>query len=635
MKTSVYDALIARLERQALASPGWYRWRVGILAGFGYAVVVLALLLGLAVLAAGILGNWWAMAHHHVNTGLVKIGIVMVIIGGGIAWAVLRGVLVRIPPPDGVTLTRRQAPDLFDEVDRLRASMGAPPVHRIVIDGHFNASLAQRPLLGLFGWYRNHLVLGLPLLRQLSVAQARSVIAHELGHLHGQDGRFGTWIYRLRSTWSRIAEHTGGWRITRWFLDWYGPLFNAYSFVLARQQERHADRLAADASSAEAAATALARAVIAERQGSRFWNELFLRAGREPQPPANLLNEFDRTLSQADARTRRWIDEALHRSNDRNDPHPCLRERLEGLGCAHLASSPMAMTPVPYAQSAARHWLRDQEADLARTFDANWITTFSPQWQAHHEQAKIWRQERQDLLAKRDAGGITTDERWSLAVASMNLDGMPAARDAVEEVLKAKPDHPQALFVLGRHLLEEGDARGIPLLQAAMRHDDSATLAVSELLSDFADTHGETDLKRQAEEHGEAHAEVLARAAEERNRLPKARQLRPHGVDEAALARIRQVLAGHPEIAGADLARVEVQHLPEKPYFILVIIIRVAWWRFRSETANQALVSTVVNELTGTGLVGTWLVINGVGNTAGTAKAVRKQDHARIHVRTP
>ncbi len=295
----------------------------------------------------------------------------------------------------------------------------------------------------------------------------------------------------------------------------------------------------------------------------------------------------------------------------------------------------MTMAPVPCSQSAAHHWLRGLEPELVHTFNADWIATFSAQWQEHHAQAKVWQQQRQDLLARREAGGITIEERWSLAMASMNLDGLPAARAMVEEVLEARPDHPQALFVLGRHLLEEGDARGIPLLQAAMHHDPDATLAVSALLSDFADTHGETELKRWADEHGEAHAEALAKAAEERNRLPKPKQLRPHGVDDAVLARIRRILTDHPEVADADLARVEVEHLPEQPFFILAVTIRVAWWRFRSEAANKELVTTIANAIPDTGLVGTCLVIDGTGPTAGIARAVRKQDGARIHIRVP
>ncbi|MBA3937478.1 MAG: M48 family metalloprotease, partial [Planctomycetes bacterium] len=197
MKLAAYDALIERLERLALASPTSYRTRVALLAAFGYLMVGLALLIGLALLAtaAGVLFLGGKAVH---GAAVFKIAFVLAALGGALAWSVLRGVWLRFPRVDGIALVRTEAPDLFAEVENLRRAVGSPPVHRIVITPEFNAALAQRPRLGLFGWYENQLVLGLPLLRRMDVAQARSVIAHELGHLRGEHGRFGAWIHRLR-----------------------------------------------------------------------------------------------------------------------------------------------------------------------------------------------------------------------------------------------------------------------------------------------------------------------------------------------------------------------------------------------------------------------------------------------------
>jgi Zn-dependent protease with chaperone function len=57
-----------------------------------------------------------------------------------------------------------------------------------------NASVVQIPRLGVFGWSRNYLTVGVPLLDAVTPEQFEAVLAHELGHLARAHGRFRTWI---------------------------------------------------------------------------------------------------------------------------------------------------------------------------------------------------------------------------------------------------------------------------------------------------------------------------------------------------------------------------------------------------------------------------------------------------------
>src|SRR5207249_200161 len=112
----------------------------------------------------------------------------------------------------------------------------------VLLTDDFNAAAAQRPRLGIFGWQENYLLLGLPLMLALTPGQFRSVVAHELGHLSGNHGKFGGWIYRINRTWEQLVERMTQSRswvsgIFTKFFGWYMPFFEAYSFVLRRQQE--------------------------------------------------------------------------------------------------------------------------------------------------------------------------------------------------------------------------------------------------------------------------------------------------------------------------------------------------------------------------------------------------------------
>ena len=485
MDLAAYDALISRLELSVERSPSWYRWRVALLALFGYGVIGILLLAGLALALGSLGGVILMLMSGHLNVLVVKLAAILGFAGTMLAWSIMRGVWIRIPRMQGVVLDARTAPELAREVESLRQRIGAPRVHRLVITGDFNAALAQRPRLGLFGWYENQLVLGLPLLRQLSVDQARSVIAHELGHLHGEHGRFGAWIYRLRVTWAIIAARGAGGPVVRAFLAWYAPLFNAYSFVLARRQEREADRMAGLIAGANPSATALARLAVIGRHHAGFWSELGRKALRDPVAPADIFDQAEHHLGSMPAQARRWLDEALKRPNDRHDEHPCLRERLASFGVTRATDLPSVLAAPVGADCAAHAWLGQEEARVATQLNGTWARANAMAWaQRHQLGGKL--QQRRTLLAERAASAaISPEERWELVNIVGELDGPTAARSELEEVIKAKPDHAPALFRLGSILLEDGDRRGVDLIKGAMSHDRNAIAPGEELLRNY------------------------------------------------------------------------------------------------------------------------------------------------------
>src|SRR5438046_4893467 len=166
-----FEALVQRMERFAVRAPGAYRSWVLALAVFGYTLVlalVIVLLLLLALLAFGLRHAAWLS---------VKLGLVV----GALLLVVLRSLWVRLEPPTGEPLARQEAPAFFARLDRLVARLHTPRVHRVLVTEDFNAAVMQLPRLGIFGWYRNYLLIGLPLMQCLSRPQFEAVLAHELG----------------------------------------------------------------------------------------------------------------------------------------------------------------------------------------------------------------------------------------------------------------------------------------------------------------------------------------------------------------------------------------------------------------------------------------------------------------------
>jgi Zn-dependent protease with chaperone function len=193
MDKDKFASLVRPLESFAAANPGLYRLRVGLLAALGYVYLLSVVLLLLTVAALTL----YTISFNWIALKILWVPLAVVVL-------VVRSLWITIPEPDGSSLTRAQAPALFDLVNEVRAELDGPNIHHIMVSDEYNAYIAQIPQFGMFGWVRNYLVVGLPLLRALSPVEFRSVLAHEVGHLSGKHGRFWGWFYSLRQSWVEI-----------------------------------------------------------------------------------------------------------------------------------------------------------------------------------------------------------------------------------------------------------------------------------------------------------------------------------------------------------------------------------------------------------------------------------------------
>lgn len=198
MRLEEFDRLVKHLEGLAASHPRLYKVKTGLLALIGYAHIFGVLAVVAALLAVLAVSAVKGRSYFHV----VKTGIPLIVLAG----IILRSLWVRLRPPEGIPLGREEAERLFDAVEKIRRAVKGPRVHAILLTDDFNAAVVQVPRLGIIGWHKNYLTVGLPLMHALSPAQFEAVLAHEIGHLSAAHGRFGAWIYRIRKTWYRLVE---------------------------------------------------------------------------------------------------------------------------------------------------------------------------------------------------------------------------------------------------------------------------------------------------------------------------------------------------------------------------------------------------------------------------------------------
>jgi Zn-dependent protease with chaperone function len=479
---------VNRLEQLARREPATYRLRVALLAALGYAYVLLALAVTLC-LGGGVF--YLMFAGGHFNFLGVKFGWLLLMLAAVVA----RALWVTVPAPSGVEIRREEAPQLFALADELTESLEAPRVHTVLVNGDYNASLSQVPRLGLFGWHRNYLTLGLPLMQALTPEQFRAVVAHELGHLSGNHGRFGSWIYRVRQTWVQLLERLErerrrGSAVFTKFVNWYAPHFNAYSFVLARQHEFDADRAAAQAAGARRAAEALA---VVELKGSylseRYWPEVFSRADEQAEPARGSYAGMAEALRGPVPDAQAFLRRSLAQETGYDDTHPSLAARLEALGLDAAALEELverlAREQGRQGGTAAERYLGARQGELARQLDEEWCAEVVAAWRDRHRYVKESRRKLAALEEKALSGELTVEEAWSRAYWTAEFKGADEAVPLLREVVARRPRHADANFTLGQILIARGDASGVEYVERAMSAEPQGAPAGCQLLYAF------------------------------------------------------------------------------------------------------------------------------------------------------
>jgi Zn-dependent protease with chaperone function len=586
MTNEEFETLVARLDVVAKRNPASYRTRVLLMALLGNAYLGVMLLLIVALLFAAAVSVIWLKAAG------VKIAIVVAVF----LWMVLKALWVKLPPPQGTEITARDAPGLFAMIEELRRALRSPRFHHVLVTDDFNAAVVQAPRLGLFGWSRDYLIIGLPLAKALTVEQFKAVLAHEFGHLSKGHGRMSNWIYRQRLRWSRLmsaleAAESRGLFLFRPFLRWYAPYFNAYSYPLARANEFEADATSARIASRRAAAEALTAVnVVASYLEERFWPLIVRRADEMPQPAfapfsvmgAQVATDIDRASIEA------WLEQALARKTTLDDTHPSLTERLGALG-----EKPVLVLPA--AGAAADRLLGGALERITREFDQRWHQGILPSWQERHREVQEARQRLAELDARHGAGAeLTLQEAYDRALLTespgADAEGCIAQLRALHE---RAADDPVLHYTLGLRLLARDDESGAALLKRAMQRDPWEIVRCCQALRDYCWRKARKDEAHEWHRRMSERMELEHAAKKERDEIRSNDKFDRHGIEAQALAQMQAQLEAVPGLRKAYFVRKRVRYMPERACYILGYSVRRGWLPWKAKASVQVVLRRI------------------------------------------
>lgn len=575
MELAAYRALVASLEEEARRNPDGIRRRIfGLIAlGYGYVLGVLAVLV-LAIIAAFVFA---------VKTTTASIAWKLIVPLIVVAGFILKALWVRAEPPPGMRLAAGRAPALDRRVEEIRRALRAPRPNEVVLTEDFNASVTQLPLLGVFGFPRTYLMLGLPLMYALTPAQFDAVLAHEFGHLSASHPKRGLWLYRMYQTWYRLMmqmQETQSWAAGFFerFVQWYVPKLNAYGFVMSRRDEYAADADAARVTSAAALGGAL---VALELRGRAYedtvWNGIWAQANHTPEPPPSVWGAVPQLLRESDAHPdrRNWLGRALLARASENDTHPSLHERLLALGLVPADASAATSTAEGLVEalehSAATQYLGDVAAERLSILDESFRTSAAEKWRERYEQVREMRIRLAALRAQDTLGGLDVERLCEMGYLITQLESDEAAVTTFERALAIREEDPTSHYLLGRALLERNDAAGEAHVLRAMELDAQANFAGVTVLSRYYERVGRVEDGAEILRWYDRMEETKAEAQQERAGTRPGDQFTPPQLTEADVRAFHAALQGLPGVKSVLVAGKVVEHRPDVPMLVVLI----------------------------------------------------------------
>lgn len=580
MTRESFNSLVTRLEvawsdRPEGLMKQTVRWVI-----LGYVTLLAGLFVGLLLLVIGVV------------IALKFQGIVGTLAAGLVAFAGLLtatfifGCLwVRFDPPSGIELDEMDHPDLHEVIRETGDLAGGVRFHRVILDPEMNASVVQNPRLGVLGWYRAYLVIGLPLMETVAMEEFKAVLAHEFAHMKGADGKTGAWLHRTRMTWEKVVAHMSAGPFCFFlprFFNWFWPRFNSRAFILSRFNELAADRISAEAVSPAALASGLQRlAIQGERLVDEFWDPLeraTLGAGPLPEDVMERMTTLLRTNPDA-TKAGKWLDRALNKTTGAVDCHPGLADRLACLGC-DPKKDPQLLNEVSPGTSAAEELFRP--AFIARTRAA-----FSREWLAGALKSR-----KSDPVESRD-GARSVKEAWNRIAALCRLDGLEKVQPEVIALLDRRPNHSGALFLRGCHLAAKGDPASAKFLEQAAA-DPILSVRAFETLANYHSKFGRTAETESLKQRAERHERELRAALVERSQVTKDDCFLPHDLCPREIDSLRQTLEQDVVIRRAWVGARQVNHFPSWRHLILVLDVRWPAFKPVTERMQQQLISRIL-----------------------------------------
>ena len=347
----------------------------------------------------------------------------------------------------------------------------------------------------------------------------------------------------------------------------YTPYFAGYSYVLARDNEYEADRVAGELTTPNAAASALIKTyVYSDIIDEHFWQPLYKKASSLAEPEGGVYSHLHSFLEDRnninDRVIKRAVRTALAQETNTTDTHPSLMDRLKSLkSTGRIEDS---------CTSAANVWLDDEYERIINYFNQQWMEENKQSWQEYHERANQGKEALQ-RLSKKDPDQLTQDDLWNIATLTESYLQGSDPLPLYQNYYKHYPEDTDVLMAVGRIMLNNDNTQGVQYLKKAYKvpsYQQSAAEALWGYFERIKD-------KEQADiwlRNAEAGYDMLREAQQERSTIGESNTfIAATQSSETLEEKLAKELKQFPKVKAAWIAQKKVKYFQDKPVFVVAL----------------------------------------------------------------
>jgi Zn-dependent protease with chaperone function len=280
----------------------------------------------------------------------VKLLVIIVVVGLGGVWAVLKSVFTRPASGSfGMQKGPTDCPRLFDTLNEVARRVDTGPVHEVYLAPGASIGVHQegRGPFGIFGVKRRVLTLGVSTMHFLTVQELKSILAHEYAHFSHKDTFYSRFIYQVHLSIENALNGMGqaGGKLNYvnpfyWFLYLYYRSYSLLAAGYSRSREFLADRMSSTLYGSDVFASALTKV---STDGRLFESVLWDNIGKLLQEGKAFINMYEAfrdfrndqlSNSERDEIYKKMLDEKASVFAS----HPTIGERLEAVASLPAAS---------------------------------------------------------------------------------------------------------------------------------------------------------------------------------------------------------------------------------------------------------------------------------------------------------
>ncbi len=485
----------------------------------------------------------------------------------------------RIRDPQGVELNAEYGENLLGTVSEIQKELDSEPISTIYLTYDFETKVVFSPVMGFPGRHVKFLILGLPMLLTLSSAQIRGILSYELSFLSRRKMLPTRTLSHISRRWLQIKIFCGD----DIFFSWYTRDFTTYASVLIKACDVEAHGIMASTVGRDRAASALSAIHLFSlffRQ--EFWEKLQRSAYLQKKVLPTFLQEWEKTARNF--HSSRVSEILFHKAQKVHikptDSFPKLSDRLD------LFGKKPSFPPFPQV-TAAKELFEENLEGILKMLNENWAGDFEFLWDKWHSEGERWRKKTSEILAKEAQQPLSWYELWEKASLLEQVEGPEKALEQFEAIAGLNPHFPETFSRIGQLQLHLNDPEGLKNLEKAMEMDPFLIPACCKASRDYYLLLEETEKAEIFSRKAIGFAETYERAKAERRLFRMEDLLLPHGFEESSLKIVIEKLSGISSIIKAFLARKQVKFFPEKPLFILGIVLKEPEKDFNQDLLNR------------------------------------------------